>query len=165
MAPPLAQQAERLYEVFAELVRGYQFRDREGICCHGVSVSQCYTLDTLGRRGPTSMGELADCLYLEISTMTRVVDQLVLRQLVAREADPKDRRICRIRITRKGKSLISKIRGELIKEHEMVLRNIPAQSREAVIDAMSNLLSACSGRTQQLSCERGGVRAKQSKAG
>ena len=74
MSPSLARQAESLYDVFSELVRGYQFRDREGICCHGLSVSQCYTLDALVRHGPASMGELADHLYLEVSTMTRVVD-------------------------------------------------------------------------------------------
>ncbi|MHC4776730.1 MAG: hypothetical protein ACYTBR_15890 [Planctomycetota bacterium] len=36
MPPALSRQAQRLYQTFAELIRGYQFRDREGICCHGL---------------------------------------------------------------------------------------------------------------------------------
>lgn len=153
MTTSLARQAERLQELFAEMIRGYQFRDREGICCHGLTVSQCYALDMLGRRGPLAMGELAAELYLETSSMTRVVDQLVRQRLVTREADAGDRRVCRIRMTPKGRSLVARVRAELITEHEMVLRNIPTQSREAVILAMSELLSAFKKRQCKLPAE------------
>lgn len=166
MSRSIKRQAERLYDLFAELVRGYQFRDREGICCHGLSVSQCHTLDLLDRRGPMTMGELAGSLYLEVSTMTRVVDQLVLRQLASRAADPKDRRVCRILITRKGRSLLTDIRAELIAEHEMVLRNVAPGSREAVISAVSHLLSAFNER-QRARCadECCGIPRRRSEAG
>ncbi len=142
MASSLRAQSERLYHVFCDLVRGYQFRDRGEICCFGLSVSQCYTLDALIQHGPMSMGELAGRLYLEISTMTRVVDQLVAEELAARVADAADRRVCRVQISAKGTALITQIRDELLKEYEAVLRNVPSESREAVIDAMSSLLTA-----------------------
>ena len=142
MSDSLRGQAERFYQVFAELARGYQFRDQEEICCHGISVSQCYTLDALKTHGPMAMGDLAGRLHLEISTMTRVVDHLVADDLATRVTDAKDRRVCRVQLTRKGRSLISKIRAELITRYEVVLREIPAQSREAVITTMSRLLSA-----------------------
>jgi DNA-binding MarR family transcriptional regulator len=152
MPPALSRQAERLYQAFTELVRGYQFRDREGICCHGLSVSQCYTLEALEAQGPAAMGELAGRLFLELSSMTRIVDHLVTNRLAKRSEDPRDRRVCRVQITRQGRALVSRIRGELIKEHELMLREIPAESREAVISAMSHLLSAFKQR-QQRRCE------------
>jgi len=144
---PLRRQAERLYRVFSDLVRGYQFRDREQICCHGLSVSQCYALEALDAAEPGApnsmmMGELASRLHLKISTMTRLVDQLVAADLVTRVADPRDRRICRVRISRKGKALVSRVRAELVKEHELVLGQIAPASREAVIRAMSLLGTA-----------------------
>ena len=152
MPPALSRQAQRLYQTFAELIRGYQFRDREGICCHGQSVSQCYTLAALAAQGPATMGELAGRLFLEVSSMTRIVDHLVANKLAKRSEDPMDRRVCRVQITRQGRALASRIRGELIKEHELMLREIPAESREAVISAMSHLLSAFKQR-QQRRCE------------
>ncbi|MHC4143027.1 MAG: MarR family winged helix-turn-helix transcriptional regulator [Planctomycetota bacterium] len=152
MPPALSRQAQRLYQTFAELIRGYQFRDREGICCHGLSVSQCYTLEALEAQGPATMGELAGRLFLEVSSMTRIVDHLVANKLAKRSEDPRDRRVCRVQITRQGRALASRIRGELIKEHELMLREIPAESREAVISAMSHLLSAFKQR-QQRRCE------------
>lgn len=153
MVTTLERQAERLYQVFAELVRGFQFRDREGICCHGLSVSQCYLLEAVYTHGPMTMGELATHLYLELSTVTRTVDSLVASGSASRVDDAKDRRVCRVQITRKGRSLVSKIRRELVKEHEAVLRRIPTESREAVISAMTHLLSACAER-QRPPCAR-----------
>ncbi len=148
MAASLAKQAERLFRTFSDLVRRYQFRDREGICCHGLSVSQCYTLEMLYEHEPKTMGELASALHLELSTMTRVVDYLVTNKLASRVQDRNDRRICRVRITKKGAALTSKIRADLIQEHAQVLKQIPAESRGAVITAVSLLLEAIKRRQQ-----------------
>jgi len=147
MGKSVRGQAERLYRVFSDLVRGYQFRDREQICCHGLSVSQCYALEALdaaGFDGPGAMmmGELAARLHVKISTMTRLVDQLVATGLATRVPDARDRRICRVKISKKGQSLVSRIRADLVEEHEQVLRQIPPASREAVINAMSLLRTA-----------------------
>lgn len=153
MPASLHQQAERLYHAFAELVRGYQFRDREEICCHGISISQCYTLDALDRQGPMTMSSLAGHLHLELSTMTRVVDYLVANKLATRAADSRDRRVCCVEITRKGRALVSRIHADVIKEHEHVLREISPESREAVIAAMSHLAEAFREREKRLSVQ------------
>ncbi|MFQ5806705.1 MAG: MarR family winged helix-turn-helix transcriptional regulator [Phycisphaerae bacterium] len=165
MSPSLEPQAERLYQLFAELVRRYQFRDRDRICCHGLSVSQCYTLDALDRLGPRTMGELAGHLCLEISTMTRVVDHLVANKLAARVADANDRRVCRVRITGKGRALVSKVHDGLIAEYEQVLRAVPPESREAVIQAVSQLLSAFEERQRCSSADAKGGRRRARRTG
>jgi hypothetical protein len=40
-----------LYAALSDLVRLYQFRDRDTICCHDISVTQCYALQALARGG------------------------------------------------------------------------------------------------------------------
>ena len=42
----LTQDSEDLYEALNQLVRVYQFRDRDRICCYDVSVTQCYAIET-----------------------------------------------------------------------------------------------------------------------
>ncbi len=153
MTPTLRQQAGRLYRSFAELARRYQFRDREEICCHGISVSQCYTLEALNEHAPLTMGELADHLHLKISTMTRIVDRLVEQKLGRRVEDAKDRRICRVRLAPKGQRLMSTIQSELIDVHETVLRSIAPGSRDAVISAMESLLAAFNEREDRCNDE------------
>ncbi len=63
-----------------ELLRKFQMRDRNEITCCGVSVSQCYTLDLLAGDGEMSMVQLARKMFLDKSTMTRVVDGLIERE-------------------------------------------------------------------------------------
>lgn len=135
-------QAERLYRAFSELVRSYQFRDRDEIGCHGISLSQCHALDHLYSHGPLAMGELGGLLYLDDSTMTRLVDGLVLRKLVQRVPDPDDRRVRRVRLTAGGRALTRSIRSRLVDEYAGVLDGISRNSREAVVTAVERLLMA-----------------------
>lgn len=138
----LGRQAERFYQVFSVLVREYQFRDRERSCSHGVSISQCYTLEMLEADGPMTMSDLAGKLSLDGSTMTRLIDALVSAGLVSRVREERDRRVCCVKITRKGRSLASRIHAQLIREYEEVLREVPAASRDAVVETISRLLAA-----------------------
>ena len=93
--PELKRSAMTLHRALTDFVRQYQFRNRNEICCYGITVSQCYLLDALATRGPLSMQELADHLRLKISTVTRLVDGLVKKKLVRRQKDSGDRRIVR----------------------------------------------------------------------
>lgn len=142
MSAKLTRQAQQLYEVFVELVRRYQFRDRDQVCCYGLSISQCYTLESLAQREAMTMSELAGHLCLKLSTMTRVVDHLVSSGLATRRDDPNDRRVCCVQITDAGRAIVARIQAAIIAEYEAVLKGVPAASRPAVIDALSRLLSA-----------------------
>jgi len=142
ISPELASQAERLGEAVGDLVRAYQFRDRNEICCHGVSISQCYALDALHRRGALTMGQLSDFLYLDLSTVTRVIDQLKGFGYAERVPDPDDRRVIRAELTKEGRAMVRKIRGSLAGDYRNVIDSIPEDSREAVIAAVEQLLDA-----------------------
>jgi DNA-binding MarR family transcriptional regulator len=155
MTKLLRTQGERLYDVFAELVRAYQFRDRDQTCCRGLSVSQCYALETLLSNGPTTMSELARTLYLEASTVTRIIDRLVDADLVERTASDSDRRVCRVAVTDAGRRLVLRIRDDLIDEHVWVLQQVPTKSREAVITALDHLLDAFRTRQATPDCTGG----------
>lgn len=135
-------QAERLYQAFSELVRSYQFRDRNEVGCHGITVSQCYALELACERGPLAMKELAQELRLDVSSVTRAIDGLVARNLVERVASPGDRRVCHVRPTRSGRALHRRIRAELVEEHAQVLEGIPGGSRESIIVGVERLLAA-----------------------
>ena len=61
----LDRQAAELYAALSDLIRVYQFRDRDRICCHDLSVSQCYALEAVAKQGPMTVNDLAGHLYLE----------------------------------------------------------------------------------------------------
>jgi len=146
MEDRLASQAEQLHRALTELVKHYHLRDRNDICCHGISVSQCYALTALGEHDTLTMQALADGLQLAISTVTRLVDQLVDKQLVQRHSAPHDRRVCCVSLTAEGSRLLQTIEGEFIAREQAILQRIPADARDHVVwavEELSRAVNAC----------------------
>ena len=146
MQMELGRQARRLHAALTDLVRHYQFRDRNEICCHGISVAQCYALESLGASEGLTMGELAASQRVAVSTMTRVVDQLVSRRLVERQGDAGDRRVLRVFLTADGRRLLATLTDELVRAEASILARIPENHRDSVlaaIEAVRDALAAC----------------------
>ncbi len=122
----LGEGAERLHRLTKELIRRYQFRDWNQICCYGISISQCYILDVLAEEGDLTMQQLAKRMFKSVSTMTRVVSQLVRRGYVRRRQDPEDRRVVHVSITPQGKAVVAAINRDLIETQKAILQAIPS---------------------------------------
>src|SRR5512134_3611412 len=112
----LEADAAALHEALSELVRVYQFRDRDRICCHDISVTQCYALEALLRRGPCGLNELAAELYLDKSTASRVVGTLERKGYLQRATHPEDGRAVVLTVTPAGRRLCDRIRKDLVAE-------------------------------------------------
>jgi DNA-binding MarR family transcriptional regulator len=153
MATPLSDQAKQLHKAVKGLVQHYQFRDRNDICCYGISVSQCYTLDALEEHGTLTMQALADHLRLAISTVTRLVDQLVDKGLAERQSAAWDRRVCQVNLTAAGSTLLSTIQGELLLREQAILQRIPAGARDHVIWAVEALAHAVDDWQKTVACD------------
>lgn len=67
-------------------------------------------LATVERAGLLSLGELAAAERVAPPTVTRVVARLEELGLVAREADPADRRVSRVRVTPEGRRYVARSR-------------------------------------------------------
>jgi DNA-binding MarR family transcriptional regulator len=138
----LQRQAESMNRLTKELLRKLQMRDRSEITCCGVSVSQCYALDALGEFGEMTMVQLARKMFLDKSTMTRVVDGLIQRELAARRFDDADRRVIWIGLTPAGRQLVAEIRTQQIESLRQILERIPAPERQRLIGTLETLSAA-----------------------
>jgi DNA-binding MarR family transcriptional regulator len=151
----LQADAEILSAAVAELVRVYQFRDRDRICCHDISVTQGNALEMLARRGPMRAQALAECLRLDKSTTTRVVDALERKGYVQRASDPVDARALSLRITRAGRTLQARIERELVAQHANLLADFDPSMRAAAADVVRRLARAAEARFVGGSCAPG----------
>jgi len=145
--PRLEADATALHEALTELVRVYQFRDRDRICCHDVSVTQCYAIDALLRRGPSSLNELAAELYLDKSTASRVVAALERKHYVTRAPHPDDGRAVVLTVTSAGRRLHDRIRGDLIGEAKQLLEDFEPEVREGAARLILRLARAAAARS------------------
>ncbi|MGQ4810044.1 hypothetical protein NKDENANG_03489 [Candidatus Entotheonellaceae bacterium PAL068K] len=152
MAPALTEQAHQLHQALGHLVKKYQFRDRNDICCHGISVSQCYTLEALGAHNTLTMQALAKQVHLAVSTVTRVVHSLVEKGLVERRTGARDRRVCQVTLTPEGVDLLNTIQEDLLAREQALLERIPAASRQHVIGVIEELSRAVDQWRDAVSC-------------
>jgi MarR family 2-MHQ and catechol resistance regulon transcriptional repressor len=142
----LDRDAVRVYEALSDLVRVYQFRDRDKICCHDISVTQCYALEALARLGPRTLNELAAELYLDKSTASRVVATLARKGYVTRQAHPQDRRAILVDLTTSGQRLLTKIQRNLVEETRQLLSDFEPAVRNAAPVLLDRLARAAERR-------------------
>jgi len=143
---PRNEEATRLYAALSDLVRVYQFRDRDRICCHDISVTQCYALEALVRLGPRTLNELAAALYLDKSTASRVVTTLERKGYVVRLPHPRDKRAILIDLTPSGRRLHTRIEKDLIEETRQLIHDFEPAVRRAAPSLLSQLARAAERR-------------------
>jgi MarR family 2-MHQ and catechol resistance regulon transcriptional repressor len=142
----LEDDAAALQAAVSELVRVYQFRDRDRICCHDISVTQCHALEALVQHGPMRLSALAERLFLDKSTTSRVVATLVKKGYVEQHADAADARATALHPTTSGRRLYKRITDELVQQQKQLLQDFDPEVREGVISVIRRLARAADAR-------------------
>jgi DNA-binding MarR family transcriptional regulator len=149
LPPRLLQDAEALHNALSDLVRVYQFRDRDRICCYDISVTQCYALETLVTHGAMRSQALAEQLLLDKSTTTRVVDALERKGYVERATAADDARAVSLAVTRSGRALYEKINRELVVQQAELLADLDPAVRANVTAVIRRVAQAAQARFVQ----------------
>ncbi|HEY1959187.1 MAG TPA: MarR family transcriptional regulator [Polyangiaceae bacterium] len=90
----------------------------------GVTNEQFSLLNALNRAAPPMLGEVAELLAADRTTLTAALKPLVRRGLVAVKADATDARTRRIVLTAKGHALLAKAVPIWRREHTRLERGI-----------------------------------------
>ena len=144
----LDSDARALHRTLEDLIRLIQFRDRDRICCHDVSVSQCYALEALSLGGAQRLNELAGRLYLDKSTASRLVDGLAAKGYARRTRHPQDGRAVLVELTETGEELYRTIEAELVAEVRTLLADFDPEVRRSMTRLLGRLAAAAGERVE-----------------
>ena len=144
----LTRDARAFYVALSRLVRAYQFRDRQRLCYHGISVTQCYALGALIRSGPMRLDALASQLYLDKSTASRAIDGLEAAGYVRRAPEPEDGRALSLQPTAKGIGLNARIERDLIREQAQLIAAFSPKVRAASTKLIHRAAEQAEGKFQ-----------------
>jgi MarR family transcriptional regulator, 2-MHQ and catechol-resistance regulon repressor len=142
----LEQDTVELHRALTDLVRVYQFRDRDRICCYDISVTQCYALEAVVQEAPLTLNQLAARLYLDKSTASRVVDALEKKGYVERQASPEDRRALHLVPTAAGRDLYARIDADILAGERALLAEFPSEVRQSMTKLIGQLARAAAAR-------------------
>lgn len=107
-----------------------------------LSVDQWSVLDYLDEAGPCTMTVLASATGTSGATLTRIVDRLVSRALVYRNADSGDRRRVLVHVSERGRSVTQELRPRIRAAEDGVTAELSARER----DELTRLLHRISWR-------------------
>ena len=126
--------ADRLRLAVTRLAR--RLRQQSGV---GASPTQVSALATVERRGPITLGSLAEAERVKPPTMTAAVTRLEADGLLARQVDESDRRIVRVTITPTGRKLLARNRSRKTAELERRLLRLSPEDRRTLDRAVAVL--------------------------
>jgi DNA-binding MarR family transcriptional regulator len=129
LASALVQTMHRLQDLHAESSRPL-----------GLTPQQAHLLCVL-LGGPLGMTELSRILSIERSSLTSMVDRLERRDLVARTANPADRRASHIELTADGRSLAHDAHDAVVARIETLTADLPAATRKTLTTALQSILT------------------------
>ena len=148
---------DKLFQSFSSImsqsVQKIVALDRAEKVCHGVTISQAYTIGAVQKNETITMKELSQELGLAISTLTRIVDVLVRDDIVCRYQSEQDRRKVNICLTEKGKDLADKLKDCGEKFWAKIFEAIPEKKKQEITDNLSLLLKAIEG-AENLCCKK-----------
>ena len=131
-------------EQFREILREF---DREinlqnnASCCKGISVAQCHTLLEIEKNSEISVTDLARNLFLDKSTVSRTVDNLVNNRMVDRVTPRENRRLARLKLTDSGQEACTGINESNDSYVRRILHNFSVKEREEFLRLFKKLTS------------------------
>jgi len=112
-----------------------------------ISFPEIFVLGQLSSNEKPSMSELGRSISMDLSSLTRTVDELVKKEFVARKRDPEDRRMVRVALTAKGKKIIRRFEEARKKHIESILRQMTSQERRDLLNILKTLHTRIYGKT------------------
>jgi DNA-binding MarR family transcriptional regulator len=121
---------ETLSEAFWSVARQLRETSQETLAPWDITPSHLRALRVLRRHGPMRLSALSDHLHIAARSATEVVDGLEARGLVARRADPGDRRATLVEVTEHGASVLDAIRAARGTEAERAFGRLSPADRD-----------------------------------
>ena len=124
---------------------------RDAGCC-GLTLAQCHTLLEVGNKGEVSLVDLASSFGLDTSTLSRMIQGLVVLGLVNRLTNEKDRRYVTISLSDQGLKLFDQIETMFNTYFSQVLELIPFEKRDTIIESIGLFSDAVRKRNESSGC-------------
>ena len=135
-------------KIFRELIMLFEQKlellNKQDTCCSEVSLAQCHALVEIGRANTISLKDLANTLGLDISTMSRTVENLVKKNFVFRFHSKIDRRSIDIQLTDVGLNVFADIEMKMNNKFNSLLEQISPKDQSTVFDGLNIIIEALS---------------------
>jgi DNA-binding MarR family transcriptional regulator len=128
-----------ILKLLPELGRALQTSVPDKVRHAGVSNAQVRAVVHLAEYGPQTMGDLAHGLRITTPSTTGLINPLADMGLVERERDDEDRRVVRVRLSQKAKTMAGFVLAQRRQEVERALEGMSDEAKENFLDGLVRL--------------------------
>jgi DNA-binding MarR family transcriptional regulator len=107
-----------------------------------VTPAQLLAVRYLSLNESSLMSDVAEGLGISFPAATKTIDRLVRKDLASRFEDPHDRRVVRIRLTDRGKKLVTDVYKERSRRFADVLERLDLAARDGLQKTMEAFITA-----------------------
>lgn len=133
---------EDISELLQKTVRTFQIMEKKQIKVCGFTNSQCYILLEIYKHQSLSINEISERMHLEISTITRIMNNLVRDDLILRKRAISDKRVVEAVLTEKGKEAALQLQKSIERYYKDIISNLPRGHVREVMGAVDLLVTA-----------------------
>lgn len=134
-------ETQHIQDLVVAFVRAFGLHHPEQTPCgQPVSVSEAHALMELDQGGPLQQKELAACLQLDKSTVSRLVDKLQRRGWLDRVGDLEDGRAVRLSLTVAGRQAAQQMAVARRTKFSHLIAALGTEDREAAIHGLTALV-------------------------
>jgi len=132
--PTASPEAAKFSDLISRLQKVISEIDYSQKACMQTGKMECQLLHYLySVSAPVNMNELANVLNVSHSRITRIMDNLVERNLVSRKPSEEDRRCWYAMITPRGKKMAEASQQTILDQQEKIVKYLPADKVEQVL--------------------------------
>ena len=124
-------------EITRLLERNLECMNSADCCLCNISTAQCHTIVEIGKKKDSMLKDLAAILRIDVSTASKIVEELVKKGLVKREPSSSDRRSVQINLSDDGQLIFAQIESDMDIIFDEVLGFIEPTKQDAFLYSIS----------------------------
>ncbi|GAB4219447.1 MAG: hypothetical protein Kow00102_02690 [Spirochaetota bacterium] len=114
----------------------------DGQCCGDITMPEFIALDTILNTHNCSVHDIGIALGFTKSGATRIVNRLVSKGYVRKEASSEDGRVCCVAITKKGETIIKDADSRYSEKFEQLISKMPPNQQGNVVTLLNSIAQA-----------------------
>ncbi len=108
-----------------------------------ITIDQWLVLKSLKENPNATQLELAEKVFKDSASITRILDLLVKSECVEREINPNDRRKFNLKITQKGNQILDQTYQVVLENRSQALQNISNSDIQIMSEALQKISQNC----------------------
>lgn len=109
----------------------------------GITIDQTLVLQFLNRHPELSQKEIAELIFKDNASMTRMINIMVQKKYLKRTGHQQDRRRYNIEITKKGKETLDDLPPIILKNRDKALKNITESELVQLDNILNKIIINC----------------------